>query len=135
MISSVQYDVAVVGGGLAGLATAIQCARAGFSVILFEKQSYPFHRVCGEYISEESRPFLQSLGLPFETIQPPEIRKLLLTSVKGSELLVPLVPGGFGVSRYMLDSKLAELAVSSGVQVMQNTKVIDVHFADRVMKI
>ncbi|HZG25248.1 MAG TPA: FAD-dependent oxidoreductase, partial [Chitinophagaceae bacterium] len=45
------YDVAIVGGGLAGLSLSIQMAKQGYSTILFEKEQYPFHRVCGEYIS------------------------------------------------------------------------------------
>lgn len=58
------YDIAITGGGLAGLSLAILQAKAGNSVVLFEKNSYPFHRVCGEYISLESWDFLESLGLP-----------------------------------------------------------------------
>src|SRR6266516_1263330 len=34
------YDVAIVGGGLAGLALSIQSARAGYKTILFEKEKY-----------------------------------------------------------------------------------------------
>jgi len=45
----ITYDLAIVGGGLAGLSFSIQMAKIGYSVILFEKEKYPFHRVCGEY--------------------------------------------------------------------------------------
>ena len=38
-----EYDVAIVGGGLAGLALAIQLARERYKIILFEKEKYPFH--------------------------------------------------------------------------------------------
>ena len=37
------YDVAIVGGGLAGLATAIGLRKKGWSVALFEKEKFPFH--------------------------------------------------------------------------------------------
>ncbi|HEX6170294.1 MAG TPA: FAD-binding protein, partial [Chitinophagaceae bacterium] len=57
------YDLAIAGGGLAGLALSIQIAKAGYSVVLFEKEQYPFHRVCGEYISLESWNFLHHLGV------------------------------------------------------------------------
>ncbi|MBC7511814.1 MAG: FAD-dependent oxidoreductase, partial [Ferruginibacter sp.] len=49
-----QYDITIIGGGLAGLALAIQLVKKGYSVALFEKEQYPFHKVCGEYISLES---------------------------------------------------------------------------------
>ena len=47
-------DCGIVGGGLAGLTLAIQLADAGYAVVLFEKEKYPFHKVFGEYISMES---------------------------------------------------------------------------------
>ncbi|HYH13722.1 MAG TPA: FAD-dependent oxidoreductase, partial [Flavisolibacter sp.] len=33
------YDVAIIGGGLAGLALSIQLGKKGFKVILFEKET------------------------------------------------------------------------------------------------
>ena len=61
--------MAVTGGGLSGLAFAIQCAKAGYRVAVFEKETYPFHKVCGEYISNESWNFLQELAwaIKFQT--------------------------------------------------------------------
>ena len=57
------YQVSIIGGGLAGLTLAIQLADEGYSCILFEKNKYPFHKVCGEYISMESWNFIERLGL------------------------------------------------------------------------
>lgn len=65
------YDVSIIGGGLGGLSLAIQLADAGYRVILFERKKYPFHRVCGEYISMESWDFLQRLGVPLHELRPP----------------------------------------------------------------
>ena len=53
------YDVAILGGGLAGLTNAYLLTKVGYKVILFEKGSYPQHKVCGEYISNEALPFLK----------------------------------------------------------------------------
>ncbi len=63
------FECAIVGGGLAGLCLAIQLADRGISVVLFEKNRFPFHKVCGEYISMESWPFLESLGLPLAEME------------------------------------------------------------------
>ncbi|MGZ4157476.1 MAG: FAD-dependent oxidoreductase, partial [Bacteroidia bacterium] len=51
MSESKTYQVSIIGGGLAGLTLAVQLADAGYSCVLFEKNKYPFHKVCGEYIS------------------------------------------------------------------------------------
>ena len=59
-----KYDVAIVGGGLAGLSFPFNLPEKGSRVCLFEKEKYPFHKVCGEYISMESWGFLTGLGLP-----------------------------------------------------------------------
>jgi menaquinone-9 beta-reductase len=73
-----KYDVAIIGGGLAGLALSIQLAKKNYSVVLFEKEKYPFHKVCGEYISMESWNFLESLGLPLNSFGLPIIDTLIL---------------------------------------------------------
>ncbi|CAN5809419.1 NAD(P)/FAD-dependent oxidoreductase [soil metagenome] len=124
------YDIAVVGGGLAGLTLAIQSADAGYKTILFEKEEYPFHKVCGEYISMESLPFLQRLGFPVEQFDLPLIQKLELSDIKGNVYPFNLSPGGFGISRYTLDNTLYKLALSKGVEVFTNTKVQEIQFCD-----
>lgn len=120
------YDIAITGGGLAGLSLAILQAKAGKSVVLFEKNTYPFHRVCGEYVSLESWNFLETLGLPLSQMQLPIIKKLQVTSPSGTSLESKLDLGGFGISRYKLDFELAEIAKKVGVVIFENTKVSDI---------
>lgn len=123
MRNSETYDIAIAGGGLAGLSLAILQAKAGKSVVLFEKNTYPFHRVCGEYISLESWDFLESLGLPLSQMRLPIIKNLQVTSPSGTSLEAPLDLGGFGISRYKLDFELAKIAKNLGVNVLENTRV------------
>src|SRR5690348_16955457 len=98
------YDIAIVGGGLAGLALSIQIARKGYKVIVLEKEEYPFRRVCGEYISLESWDFLLGLGVDLPSLDVASIKKLQVSSVKGKLLEQELPLGGFGISRYLLDA-------------------------------
>ena len=58
-----KVDVCIIGGGLAGLTAALCLVKSGISVMLIEKNTYPNHKVCGEYVSNEVRPFLEHLGL------------------------------------------------------------------------
>ncbi len=123
------YDVAITGGGLAGLALSIQLKRMCYTVILFEKEQYPFHKVCGEYISLESWDFLNELGVDLDGIHVPIINKLQLSAVNGKLLEQSLPLGGFGISRYKLDSTLVQIARAEGVVILENTKVSDIRFS------
>ena len=128
MQEEITYDLAVVGGGLAGLSLSIQVAKAGYKVILFEKEKYPFHRVCGEYISYESWNFLESLGLDLQKLNVSHIKKLQVSDVKGSLFEQQLPLGGFGISRYTLDHQLALLAKENKVMVLEQTRVNEILF-------
>ncbi len=123
-----QYDVIIAGGGLAGLALSIQLARAGYSVALFEKEAYPYHKVCGEYISLESWNFLEELGLPLSDWNLPIIHRVLLSAPSGLSIEQELPLGGFGISRYKIDAALAGIARSAGVALYESVKVVDMIF-------
>ncbi len=125
---NMRYDIAIVGGGLAGLALSIQSAKAGFSVVLFEKEHYPFHKVCGEYISLESWDFIESLGVPLSKMQLPIVNRLMVTAPNGNSIEQPLYLGGFGISRYTIDNALVDLAKDLGVRVEEGVKVDDIVF-------
>lgn len=122
------YDLVIIGGGLAGLSLSIQAAKAGYSVILFEKEKYPFHKVCGEYISFESWDFLEELGIPLSEMKLPEIKKLIVSAPNGKTIQSGLGLGGFGISRYTLDHQLANIAKIAGVRLVEETKVNDIVF-------
>jgi flavin-dependent dehydrogenase len=125
-----KYDVAIVGGGLAGLSLSILLARKGYRTCLFEKETYPFHKVCGEYISMESWDFLVSLGLPLTDWGLPKIQQLMVTAPNGESITELLPLGGFGISRYKLDAALAAIARKENVELFENTKVNNIHFAN-----
>ena len=89
------YDTAIIGGGLAGLSTSILLAGLGRKVLLIEKEQYPFHKVCGEYISMESWNFIKSLGLDLDVMELPKINELIVTAPGGNLLKQNLELGGF----------------------------------------
>jgi menaquinone-9 beta-reductase len=130
------YDTAIIGGGLAGLTLSISLAKQGFSVILFEKETYPFHKVCGEYISLESWHYLETeMGVPLKEMNLPIIKKLWVTAPNGDSLNSNLDLGGFGISRYTLDNTLKNIAEKIGVTILQNCKAEDVEFTENVFTI
>jgi menaquinone-9 beta-reductase len=130
------YDTTIIGGGLAGLTLSISLAKQGFSVILIEKETYPFHKVCGEYISLESWHYLETeMGVPLTAMNLPIIKKLWVTAPNGNSLYNDLDLGGFGISRYTLDNTLKNIAENICVTILQNCKAEDVQFANNMFTI
>ncbi len=121
-------DVLIIGGGLAGLAGALDLAGRGHEVAVVERRAYPFHRVCGEYLSNEVRPYLARLGADPAPLGPADIRRFELSSPAGRVLRSPLDPGGFGVSRYVLDEFLYRRALAAGVAFYLPATVAGVAF-------
>jgi len=109
-------DILIIGGGLAGLTSAILLQQNGYQVSVFEKKKYPLHRVCGEYISNEVLPFLESLNIGISKSGYSRINHLAITSVSGKILQAELPMGGFGLSRYKLDHLMYEQAKRLGVE-------------------
>ncbi len=122
-------DVLIIGGGLAGLVNAIQLGKAGLQVLLVEKKQYPFHRVCGEYISNEVLPFLHGMHIRPADLGAARISRLLLSSPDGRRTLeMPLDLGGFGISRYRFDHYLYEQAQAAGVTCLTGKSVDEAVF-------
>ena len=61
--NSGKFDVLIVGASLAGSSAALYLARAGHSVCLFDKSSFPRIKPCGEGLSALGRSILVDLGL------------------------------------------------------------------------
>ena len=123
------FDVIVIGGGLAGLTSAIQLAKENVNVLLIEKNDYPKHKVCGEYVSNEVLPYLESLGFnPFD-FGAKQISKFELTTQNNKRIQANLPLGGFGMSRYQMDYQLYQLCIKNKVNVLQDS-AIDVCYND-----
>ncbi|HEY0667423.1 MAG TPA: FAD-dependent oxidoreductase [Sphingobacteriaceae bacterium] len=118
--------VVIVGGGLAGLSAALLLNKYGFEVTVVEKKGYPLNKVCGEYVSNEVLPYLHSLGICIDVLNPSHLTKLSLTSVSGSKVSVGLDMGGFGLSRFKFDKLLYDKAVTNGVKFLTHVKVNEI---------
>ncbi|HSQ47570.1 MAG TPA: NAD(P)/FAD-dependent oxidoreductase [Lutibacter sp.] len=128
------YDILIVGGGLAGLTSAIHLSKFGISVLVIEKNAYPKHKVCGEYISNEVLPYLNYLGIDPFIMGAKKIDKFLLSTKKNSVIETQLPLGGFGISRFALDDALAKKAIENGATILQDT-VVNIEFLDNQFKI
>lgn len=119
-------EVTIIGGGLAGLTASIHLSKIGIQVTIIEKNSYPKHKVCGEYISNEVLPYLKFLDIKIENLKPTNIIKLHFSTKSGKSIHTELPLGGFGISRYVLDDFLYKKAISNGCKIIQeNVENVD----------
>jgi flavin-dependent dehydrogenase len=122
-------DIIIVGAGLAGLTAGIHLAKNGFSVTIIEKNEFPKHKVCGEYISNEVLHYCNYLDLDLKSLKVTNINKLEFSIVDGTSIATKLPLGGFGISRYNLDYYLYQKAMSLGCNFIHE-EVKDITFLE-----
>ncbi|WP_438989413.1 NAD(P)/FAD-dependent oxidoreductase [Polaribacter sp.] len=129
-----KYDIVIVGGGLAGLCNAIHLSKFDKKVLLIEKNNYPKHKVCGEYISNEVLPYLEFLNVNPFNFGAVKIDDFQLSTTKNKVITAKLPLGGFGISRYTLDFELYKKAKENGVEILQD-QVININFKKDVFTV
>jgi len=134
-----EYDLIVIGAGPAGSACAITAARAGAKVLLLEKDRFPRHRVCGEFVSGESLGLLTSLladSLKSGMLGPlpgkgrelapltdrPQIDSARIF-LDGKIARLPVLPPARSIPRFDLDAALFDSARRSGVDAREGVVV------------
>jgi flavin-dependent dehydrogenase len=112
-----ELDVAVVGGGPAGLAVAIGARLAGLSVAVLERGRPPLDRACGEGLMPDALARLGALG-----VAPPAGESASFAGIRyvvGDIAAEGHFPhgGGLGVRRTALHRAMAERAAALGADV------------------
>jgi len=120
-------DIAVIGGGPAGAAAAICAARAGLSVVVFEKGSYGRDKVCGDGLTPRAIGALNELDISLDDAH--NIVGLRMIAGKTvRELDWPTTdrfPNHGAVwPRRRLDAALIDTATKAGAEVIYNTEAL-----------
>lgn len=116
----------VIGGGPAGLATAISAALRGVPVTVLERGSYPVDKACGEGVLPTGVAVLQRLGVT-RAIAPEALTPIVgirYVQEDGSRAEAQLpAGGGLGIRRTALSSALHQRALELGVEVVERARV------------
>ncbi len=123
---SESVDIAVIGGGPAGAATAIRAARAGAKVVVFEKGPYGRDKICGDGLTPRAVAALDELKIPLEgahhidglrMIAGSRERELPWSSDSGR-----FPPHGAVWPRRRLDAALIDAAAEAGADIRFETE-------------
>lgn len=117
-----QDEVLIVGGGVAGCASAIALARKGHKVRLIEREPAPRHKVCGEFLSGEALEDLHALGIDVASLGAVPIHKVRLAAARRAAE-APLPFAAASLTRKALDTALSAEALAAGVQVERGRSV------------
>jgi len=115
-------EALVIGGGLAGAATATRLARAGREVVLLEREEGPVDKVCGEFLSREAGLYLTSLGVDLQALGAVPIESVRLAA-SGEVAAVKLPFPAFSLSRRVLDEALLGRAAAAGATIGRGHRV------------
>ncbi len=124
-----EVDVAIVGGGPSGAATAHYLATRGYSVLVAEKKSFPREKTCGDGLTPRAVKQLELMGLGDELAQWTSVKGLRIYSNEQSmELPFPDLHDwpAYGAikPRADLDSIVLSHAERSGAKVLFHTQAI-----------
>jgi flavin-dependent dehydrogenase len=143
MVADRKYKIAIVGAGPAGSSLAIRLAVAGFETVLIERERFPRHKLCGEFISPECLRYFRELDVYDSMLSAggDRITETRFFEKGGKSIAVPsgwFGEGGYalGLSRAEMDHRLLVRAKDAGVAVLEGTTVMRIDTAGgRVEKI
>jgi flavin-dependent dehydrogenase len=119
-------DVAIAGAGPAGALAAVILARAGFSVRLFDRASFPRHKLCGDTLNPGALAVLdRHLAIASLDAQSDAIDGMVLTGPGGVKIRATYGPGrsGRAITRESLDYWLVTRAVAAGAHLEERAVV------------
>lgn len=108
-------DLAIIGGGPAGTAAALEARRHGMKVAIWDRDQFPRDKVCGEFLSAESVPLLNQ-EIPAVLERASVIRRSEFISPSGRVRAFDLPQPGRGLSRWVLDEGLWQAAEKAGAR-------------------
>jgi digeranylgeranylglycerophospholipid reductase len=117
-----KFDIAVVGGGPAGLSAAYTAAKGGAKVVLFEKDESIAHNIRTSGVTWISE--MERLGIPSKFYNP--IQNYRFVSPSNDVLITGNVSKSCVLDIRGTYQHLAVLAAKEGVQLMVKSNVIDV---------
>jgi flavin-dependent dehydrogenase len=116
-------DVLVIGGGPAGLASAIAARRKGFNVVLADPGGAPHDKACGEGFMPDGIAAARALGIDLEDLESRAFRGIRFCAANRSVAGDFPHGAGLGIRRTVLHRALAQRAERLGIDLLWGTRV------------
>jgi flavin-dependent dehydrogenase len=116
-------DVVVVGGGPAGIASAIAASLKGLSVTVLDSRRPPIDKPCGEGLLPEAVAALSALGIELDSTLAFPFRGIRFCDENSSATASIARGQAFGVRRTMLHEILVDRARELGVSFLWESRV------------
>ena len=134
-IQNPKSKIVIVGAGPAGAALAIHLAGRKFQVCLIEREKFPRHKLCGEFISPECLSHFRELGVLDSMLSAggERITQTVFYAPNGKNVAVPsewfgASNGALSLSRAEMDFRLMERAREIGVRILEETQAVGLLF-------
>ena len=125
--------ILIAGAGPAGAGLAIRLAKKDFQVTLIEREKFPRHKLCGEFISPECLAHFLELDVLGEmlSVGGDRISETVFYAPDGRRVSIPSKWFGgnqqnaLSISRAEMDLRLLERARRLGVEILEENTVVD----------
>lgn len=118
-----QIENLIIGGGVSGLSTANRLLELGQSPCLIDAGSYPSHKICGEFFSNECHEILNKWG-----VLPPAVIDSIRFHLGEKSYSFKLPKESRGMSRYGFDTILFKRAEDRGTLCFTNSSVTSLSY-------
>ena len=127
-LSSINWDAVVIGAGPAGSAIASQLIRSRKRVLLVDRRTLPFHKLCGCCLSPQATTELYKMGVDLGADEdgPDPLERCTFRSSAGA--LQFSLSHMAVMSRERLDAQLIEHAMHCGVDYQGCTTIKQIHW-------
>lgn len=116
------WDVVVIGAGLAGGLSALLHARAGLRTLLIEAKAFPRSKVCGCCLNASAWKILERHGLIDTLLDAGAVRLDTMRLIGGGNVLSQPLRGMHAIGRDVLDQTIVDFAVAAGACFLPKTR-------------
>jgi len=110
-----RMDIAVLGGGPAGLAAALALRQRGFRVALYDGQRPPIDKACGEGLMPEAVRLLRRFGVSLDQSDGARLAGIRFNDAHASASAAFGAEQGLAIRRTRLQGRMTERAAEIGV--------------------